>query len=157
MENVSRTLLLASALMLTGIPSVNAASESNSMNSIAAVQQATKKISGTVTDGNGEPIIGASVRVKGASVGSMTDLDGRFQLNAKSGDVVTITYVGFLPYEFRVGSQSSYQISMKEDDQMLDELVVVGYGVQRKSDVTGALAHIDSKKLTEMTVANLCS
>lgn len=154
MENVSRTLLLASALMLTGIPSVNAASESNSMNSIAAVQQATKKISGTVTDGNGEPIIGASVRVKGASVGSMTDLDGRFQLNAKSGDVVSISYVGFLPYEFRVGSQSSYQISMKEDDQMLDELVVVGYGVQRKSDVTGALAHIDSKKLTEMPVSN---
>ena len=116
---------------------------------------AQKTISGTVTDTNGEPIIGASVLVKGTSQGVVTDLDGRYILkDVADKATLSISYVGYKPQNISTNGRASINITLKEDNELLDEVVVVGYGVQRKSDVTGALAHIDSKDLTAMPVSN---
>ena len=119
------------------------------------VQQHSGVITGVVVDENGEPVIGASVQVKGTSIGSVTDLDGNFTLKGvRQGSVVTVTYVGYKPQTVNVGSKTRLSITLEENKQVIDEVVVVGYGVQRKSDVTGALTHISSKELTAMPVSN---
>lgn len=112
-------------------------------------------ISGVVRDAMGEPIIGASVQVKGTQTGSVTDLNGSFTLkNVKPGQSVIVSYVGFMPQTVKVGSQKTITFVLKEDSQSLDELVVVGYGTQKKSDVTGALTRVDEKVLNERPVSN---
>lgn len=120
----------------------------------ATALSAQNRLTGTVVDESGEPVIGASVLVQGTSTGSVTDLDGHFTIPSVPGKgTLVISYVGFKTQKVPLG-QSSYTITLKEDHEQLDEVVVVGYGVQRKSDVTGALAHIDSKQLTAMPVSN---
>lgn len=120
----------------------------------SSVAFAQSKVTGTIVDETGEPVIGASVLVKGTTIGSVTDLDGHFTIpNAPDNGQIVVSYIGFKTQTLPLG-QASYSITMKEDHENLDEVVVVGYGVQRKSDVTGALAHIDSKQLTEMPVTN---
>lgn len=118
-----------------------------------ALQQQSA-LTGSVVDANGEPIIGASVTVVGGSTtqGMITDLDGRFALNVKPGTKLKVSYIGYK--SVTVDAKANMKIVLEEDDATLDEVVVVGYGVQRKSDVTGALAHIDAKDLTAMPVSN---
>lgn len=114
---------------------------------------AQKEIRGNVTDVNGEPIIGASV-IPSSGGGAVTDLDGNFTVTAKTGDVLKITYVGFIAQQVKVGNSSEYKIVLKEDNQSLSEVVVVGYGVQKKSDVTGALVRVGEKELNQRPVNN---
>ena len=114
-----------------------------------------QSVQGTVVDILGEPIIGASVQVKGTSTGVTTDMDGNFTLNGvKPGQQLVISYVGFITENVKVGNKNSYKVTMAEDSQSLDELVVVGYGTQRKADVTGATARVGSKELTAMPVSD---
>ncbi|SEA60639.1 TonB-linked outer membrane protein, SusC/RagA family [Xylanibacter ruminicola] len=116
---------------------------------------AQNKVTGTVVDVQGEPIIGASVVVKGTSNGTVTDFDGKFTVaNAPAKGNLVISYVGYRSQTIALGGKSDIKITLEEDKQLLDEVVVVGYGVQRKSDVTGALAHMDAKELTNMPVSN---
>ena len=116
---------------------------------------AQNKVTGTVVDAQGEPIIGASVVVKGTSNGTVTDLDGKFTIaNAPAKGNLVISYVGYRTQTIALGGKSQFNVTLDEDKQLLDEVVVVGYGVQRKSDVTGALAHMDAKELTNMPVSN---
>ena len=116
---------------------------------------AQKQVSGTVVDAAGEPIIGASVIVKGTSTGTVTDLDGNFIIkNTPENANLLISYVGYRNQTISVAGKTQINVTLEEDRQLLDEVVVVGYGVQKKSDVTGALAHIDSKELTQMPVSN---
>lgn len=117
---------------------------------------AQKVVTGNVKDASGEPIIGATVSVKGAQgVGAVTDIDGNFSLsNVPAGATIEITYVGFRTQTLKTDGKNRLTVQMEQDSQNLDEIVVVGYGVQRKSDVTSALAHIDSKELTTMPVSN---
>ncbi|GHT32533.1 SusC/RagA family TonB-linked outer membrane protein [Bacteroidia bacterium] len=105
-------------------------------------QQADNKvrITGTVTDENGEPIIGANVVEKGTTNGSITDLDGKFNLEVKERAVLTVSYIGYTPREVNIGNQRTLAIRLADDSQALEEIVVVGYGVQRKSDVTGSIS-----------------
>lgn len=106
-------------------------------------------------DNLGEPIVGASVIVSGTSNGSVTDLDGNFSVNnVPDNGQLTISYVGFITQKIPVSGKTQFRVILKEDNLNLNEVVVVGYGVQRKSDVTGSLAHIDSKELTAMPVSN---
>ena len=116
---------------------------------------AQKQVSGTVVDATGEAIIGASVIVKGTSTGTVTDFDGNFTLKSvpENGSLV-ISYVGYRNQTVPVAGKNQVKVTLEEDRQLLDEVVVVGYGVQKKSDVTGALAHMDSKDLTSMPVSN---
>ncbi len=114
-----------------------------------------KTVSGTVTDKNGEPMIGVSVLIKGTSFGAATDLDGNFTLKNVSEDaVLEFRYVGCTPQDIKVGNQTRIDVVMQEDAAMLDEVVVVGYGVQKKSDVTGALSHIGAEELQSRPVSN---
>ena len=117
-------------------------------------QQATKKITGTVSDAMG-PIIGASVLVKGTSTGVATDFDGNFTLNAKPGATLVISYIGYLTKEVKVDSRNSYNITLEEDKQMLDEVVVVGYGTMKKSDLAGATGSMDEKMMKGSVITNL--
>ena len=105
-------------------------------------QKENKKITGTIVDDNGEPVIGANVSIKGSTVGTITDIDGNFSLDAMSGATLLISYIGYETQEITVSNQSVYNIKLSEDTQALDEVVVVGYGTQKKINLTGAVATV---------------
>ena len=116
---------------------------------------AQKTVSGTVVDANGEGVIGASVIVKGTSTGTVTDFDGNFTIqNVPENATLVISYVGFRTQNVAVAGKSQINVTLEEDKQLLDEVVVVGYGVQRKSDVTGALTRVGEKELNAKPVSN---
>ena len=116
---------------------------------------AQKQVSGTVVDAAGEPIIGASVIVKGTSTGTVTDFDGNFTIqNVPANGSLVISYVGYRNQTVAVAGKSQVNVTLEEDRQLLDEVVVVGYGVQRKSDVTGALTRVGEKELNTKPAAN---
>ena len=106
------------------------------------VNQQSKKIIGTVVDATGMPVIGANVMVKGTTNGTITDMDGKFSLEVEDGAVLQVSYIGFANQEIKVGNQTSLSIAMKEDAEALDELVVVGYGVQKKANLTGSVSTV---------------
>lgn len=113
------------------------------------------KVSGTVNDNLG-PIIGANVIEKGTTNGVITDMDGKFTLTVSSKDaVIQISYIGFTNQEIKVGNQTVFNIKLSEDTQKLDEVVVVGYGSQRKSDLTGGIVAVGEEKLQMVTTNNL--
>ncbi len=106
-------------------------------------------VTGTVTDAQGEPVIGASVMVKGTSQGTVTDLDGHFSLKAEPGATLSISYVGYVTTDTRAGQ--NLQVVLKEDAKVMDEVVVVGYGVQKKSVVTASIAKVSAEDLEGKT------
>ena len=108
-------------------------------------------VRGTVTDAAGEPLIGVSVFVMNTSDGAITDLDGNFELQARKGDVLVISYVGFSTQNITVSGSDPIRVALVEDSEFLDEVVVVGYGVQKKSDITGSIASVRSEDLKNTT------
>ena len=112
-------------------------------------------VSGVVKDVSGETIIGASVLIKGTAEGTITDVDGRFSLNAVKGDVLLFSYVGYLTQERVVNSSNSLTVTLVENAEMLDDVVVIGYGTMKKSDLTGAVSSINSKDIVSAPVANI--
>lgn len=112
----------------------------------------TKDITGTVIDANGETVIGASVTIKGTTAGTITDLDGKFSIKAAPENVIVIKFIGFLEQSLKVGNNTHFNVTLEEDNKMLEEVVVVGYGTQKKSDVTGAMARVGEKELKAMPV-----
>ena len=130
--------LLVSAFSTTDLAAMGA-NETNVLPVVNVAQQ-SKSVSGVVADKSGEPIIGASVVVKGANVGSITDFDGAFKIeNVPSAAILQISYIGFKTQEIPVGSKSSFNITLEEDSETLDEVVVVGYGSSVKKDLTTAV------------------
>ncbi len=116
---------------------------------VNAVQQ-SKKVTGNVIDSEG-PVIGASVVEKGnPSNGTVTDLDGNFTLNVKPGATIVVTYIGYKTQEIAVGNQSNFNITLATDDKTLDEVVVVGYGVQKKKLVTGATVQVKGDDISKL-------
>ncbi|MDR0430373.1 MAG: TonB-dependent receptor [Tannerellaceae bacterium] len=110
-------------------------------NVVSAVIQQGKTVTGTVVDDLGEPIIGANIVVKGTTIGTVTDYDGKYTLpDVPDNAVLQVSYIGYLTREITVGTQSVVNVTLSEDSQALDEVVVVGYGTMRKSDVTGSIA-----------------
>jgi TonB-linked SusC/RagA family outer membrane protein len=114
----------------------------------------TRPVTGTVLDGSGENVVGATVSIKGTNIGTVTDSNGYFTINAKSGDIITIGSIGYVGQSITLSNQTNISVTLKEDTQLLDEVVVVGYGVQKKSDVTGALSMVSAKDLTTKPVVN---
>ena len=109
-----------------------------------------------VTDPNGEPIIGASVVVKGTTNGTITDFDGKFTLsNVPEKGIITITYIGYKGQDIPVAGKSTLKVTLAEDTKTLDEVVVVGYGTQKKSDVTGSMVSVGAKELKSRPTANV--
>lgn len=114
-----------------------------------------KSVSGTVVDINGDPLIGVTVSVKGTSNGTATDFDGNYSLkNVAENATLVFSYVGCQTLEVKVAGKSKINVTLKDDSAMLDDLVVVGYGVQKKTDVTGALSHISAEELESRPVNN---
>ena len=115
-----------------------------------------KKIKGTIKDSAGEPIIGANVILKGdATVGSITDIDGNFDLSVPSNATLQVSYIGYNTQDVPVGNKSFLNITLKEDTETLDEVVVVGYGSQKKVNVIGSIASVDSKALESRAVPDV--
>ena len=139
--------------------SVNAAmaapAPAGTVDEVMAVQQG-KKVTGVVVDGTGEPVIGANVVVKGTTNGTITDFDGNYTIEGVSAnDVLVVSYIGYLSQEIPVGSQSAINVTLKEDTQTLDEVVVVGYGVSRKKDLTGAVSVLKIDDLKDTPVSSV--
>ena len=120
-----------------------------------AVQQQGKRITGTVKDPNGEPIIGANVMEKGTTNGVVTDIDGKFILTVANKAVLQVSYIGYISQEFPVGNRSDFAILLKEDSQNLEEVVVVGYGTQKKATLTGAVSNIGNEELIKTRSENV--
>ena len=114
-----------------------------------------KTVSGTVLDKSGESVIGASVVVKGTTNGTITDFDGKFTLsNVPNNASLEISFVGYKTQVIPVQGKTTFNVTMVEDTEVLDEVVVVGYGVAKKSDVTGAMVNVGAEALTERPVSN---
>lgn len=108
----------------------------------------SKKIQGVIVDTNGDPVIGASIQEKGvAGKGTVSDLDGKFNLSVASNAVLLISYIGFQSLEVKVGNRTNLSVVLKEDHQLLDEVVVIGYGTMEKRAVTSSITSISSKDL----------
>lgn len=116
-------------------------------------QQQAKTV--TVTDVSGEPIIGANIRIKGTTTGTITDIDGNFSIEAEPQSVIEVSYIGYLTQETVINNQKSIRFLLKEDTKTLDEVVVIGYGVQKKADLTGSVANINTEKLNTQSNANI--
>lgn len=122
----------------------------SSASMIEATQQ-TSKIKGTVVDATGEPIIGANILIKGTTNGTITDMDGNFIIDGTNNSIIEVTYIGYLTQQVKYTGQPTLKIVLKEDTQSLDEVVVVGYGVMRKSDMTGSVGKVDVKDLQKVS------
>lgn len=147
-------MLLVGALASLGLSYTTEAWAASPSQSVNAVQQA-KKVTGNVSDAEG-PIIGASVVEKGnPGNGTVTDLDGNFTLNVKPGATIVITYIGYQKQEIAVGNQSNISVTMKTDDKTLDEVVVVGYGVQKKKLVTGSTIEVKGDDIQKMNTTQV--
>ncbi|MBP5637428.1 MAG: carboxypeptidase-like regulatory domain-containing protein, partial [Bacteroidales bacterium] len=123
-----------------------------------AFAQQTSKVSGVVTDENGEPLMGAAVMVKGTTTGTTTGLDGDFSLEVPHGATLTVSFIGFIDEDVVPGTRSHIEVSLNPDTKLLDEVVVIGYGTVKRKDLTGSVASvrgedIEAKKTTTLTTA----
>lgn len=141
-------MMLVSACMVGGTqPILAGVTEKQSVMQVGTVE-------GLVIDTKGEPLIGASVLVKGTTNGTTTDMDGKFRLNVAPGATLVVTYIGYVTAEVIANDKAPLTVTLKDDSEMLDEVVVVGYGTQRKSDLTGAITSIKATELTKISGGN---
>ena len=127
-----------------------------SVPTMASVTQQTIKVTGQVVDQGGEPLIGATVRVKGEQSGSVTDFDGRFQINASANATLIVSYVGYKDREIAVrGRANLNEIQLESDDNILDQVVVIGYGTQKKADLTGSVSVVNAEELKRVSNSNI--
>ncbi len=152
--NLRRTLLLAGICSVAGLaytPQLSAAPSDFTRG--GEISQQTKRITGTVTDAMG-PVIGANVSEKGTLNGVITDMDGNFVLDCAPGATIVVSYIGYKTQEFVVGDQETYNIQLAEDSEMLEEVVVVGYGVQKKKLVTGATVQVKGDNIAKLNTTS---
>ncbi len=117
----------------------------------AQTAQQSQRITGVVKDNTGEPLIGANVQIKGTTQGVNTDIDGRFVMDVPVGSTLVISYVGYTIKDVTVTSATSYDIVLDENSNVLDDVVVVGYGVQKKKLVTGATVQVSGENIEKMS------
>lgn len=138
-------LLLAALAIASGVPAGLVSNQSST--GFTAIAQ-TNNVSGVVKDANGEPLIGATVMVKGTKTGTATDVDGRYSINAPKGSTLVVSYIGTKPMEVKV-TGANVDVTLADGNNALDELVVVGYGQQKKVNLTGAVSSVDVAKVME--------
>lgn len=115
---------------------------------------AQQAITGTVTDKQGEPLIGANVVIKGTAIGTVTDIDGRYTISAKTGDVLTFSYLGMKSQSVTIGANTKVSLSLEEDTQELTETVVIGYGTAKKADLTGSIGNVSNETILKQPALN---
>ena len=109
-----------------------------------------KSIEGIVSDNSGNPLPGVTVIIKDTSNGTTTDFDGKFNLTATTGDSIVLSYVGFKTKEIEVGNSNFYNVTLEEENTALDEIVVVGYGTQKKSDIISSVTTVKSEAINRV-------
>ena len=150
----SMAFSLVLGLMAFASPSVSAKADANTF---ASIQQQKQSITGMVTDANGDPIIGASVQAGGTAL-AVTGADGRFSVSVAPGTELQISYVGFATKAVMVrNGVSNYDVTLSDDSRALNEVVVVGYGTQKKANLSGSVAQLDGKTLGNRPIANVSS
>lgn len=149
------TLKIYSAFMLSLFTVVPVWADDYSNVIIMQPQQAEQKITGTVMDVKNEPIIGVNVLVKGTTNGVITDVGGNFELIVPNNCVLQVSYIGYIAQEIKVTSKISYNIQLVEDLKTLDEVVVIGYGVAKKVNLTGSISNVNANDLTAIPTSNL--
>lgn len=122
------------------------------LESIASIQQQTITVSGVVMGSDGEPLMGVNVVEKGTTNGTITDLDGKYTLNVGANAVLQFSYIGYVSSDIAVNGQRTVNVTMKEDSQNLDEVVVVGYGTVRKADLAGSVSVLDNKAFKDQPI-----
>ena len=120
-----------------------------------ARKQNTRQVTGTIVDKQGEPVIGANVVEKGTTNGTITDMNGVFSLQVSDGAVLQVTYIGYTTQEVKVGANTHLAVTLSEESEQLDEVVVIGYGTARKGDLTGTISSVNGKSLTERSTQQL--
>lgn len=144
----SSCIVLASAFFCTSLPALAASSTAGTN---LAIQQQDQKLKGQVIDAQtGDPVIGVNVLVKGTTNGTITDIDGKYELNAPAGAVLQISFIGYKTVEI-TATASEQTIKLQEDTETLEEVVVVGYGVQKKESLTGAMSTLKENRLKDVT------
>ena len=151
-QNFRKTALLFGACAIAGLFWTPKAMADSAVNTVQSVQQ-DRKVTGTVVDAMG-PVIGASVLEKGTSNGTVTDLSGNYSLSVKPGATLVVSYVGFKTQEIRVGNNSRIDVTLEEDNTNLDEVVVIGYGVQKKKLITGATVQVKGDDIAKLNTTN---
>lgn len=144
--------LLCVAGLLQGAPMVYAI---QSAEVLGITQQVVYLISGSIADANGDPIIGANVLVKGSANGTVTDINGKFALNVSMGDILMISYIGYIQQEIKLKGEIQLSVVLQEDSKTLNEVVVVGYGTQKKVNLTGAVEQVTSEVFDNRSVPNV--
>lgn len=119
----------------------------------AALAQGMVTVSGTVADSNGDPLIGCSVQLKGSSVGTVTDLDGRFKMQVPEGKTLTFSYIGYKTKE--VKAQKTMKVTLEDDTHVLNEVVAVGYGTMKRSDITGSVVSVKAEDMEQTSAATM--
>lgn len=145
--------LLMTVLITTGLLSIQGVSTHMAFAN-AGPPDDFKTISGTVLDAAGDPLPGATILVKGTTNGTVSDFDGSFSLEVEDTDVLVFSFTGYATQEITVGTQSAFTVTLLEEASALDEVVVVGYGIQKKRDVTGAIATLDEESIGKIPVAS---
>ncbi|SHN33259.1 TonB-linked outer membrane protein, SusC/RagA family [Cyclobacterium lianum] len=112
-------------------------------------------VTGTVKDENGEPLPGATITVENTSTGTVSDIDGNFSINVEEGAVLVISFIGYQPTRITVGNQTQYDVQLELDDSALEEVVVVGYGTVKKSDLTGSVSQVKSEEINAFPTTNV--
>ena len=152
-QNCKKQSILAGVCSLMLMSYTPQASALPGLSTPPAVQQA-KKVSGVVQDAMG-PVIGASIKVKGTNTGVATDFDGKFTLSVNPGSTLIVSYIGYITKEVKVGNQTSLKIFLEEDKKLLDEVVVVGYGTMKKSDISGSSVNLGEKAMKGSIISSL--
>lgn len=144
---------LCATMMSFALPMAVEAAGRGNLTDLQEVNQ-SKKVTGTVVDGAGEPLIGVSVQVKGTQIGAITDFDGKFSIDAPANATLVVSYVGFKTQEVKVGNQSVLAIRLEDDNQLLDEVVVIGYGTMKKRDLTGSITSVKAEDIVRSPASN---
>lgn len=153
-KNVKRCALVAGAFAMVSMGNVYQV-QASELHASEVLQQAKRQIKGKVVDTAGETVIGANVLEKGTTNGVITDIDGNFVLNVSSGATLEISYIGYVTQTIKVTNQTSLHIVLKEDSETLDEVVVVGYGTMKKSDLSGASVSVGEDAIKGSVITNL--
>lgn len=153
--------ILATALKGTGISYQIAGSQIilrdiKSVTKINDLNQ-TKTINGTVIDEQGDPLIGATVKERGTQNGTITDIDGKFSINVSPGSILEVVYIGYITQDIKIGNQTSLLVKLTPSSRDLEEVVIVGYGVQKKINLTGAVGVITSEDISKRPITNVSS
>ena len=145
---------LSAAMFISVIPMMAEVSVGGKNIGVQIVSQ-TKNITGTIIDETGEPMIGVSVLVQGTTTGTVTDLDGKFTLEVPANATLVVSYIGYKTQNVKVGSQNTFAIKMESDNEVLDEVVVIGYQTIKRKDLTGSVASVSGKTVSVMPVSNV--